>query len=92
MTTFNSLPIYDPRQYLAGEHYMSRLTRPAPDRSEVIERFTILPCSVCGGRSVFITYRATDCTLWGLIGMDGADSDTYGVYCPDHSPASTERN
>lgn len=75
--------------------YVSVFDRPATDEFE--DRLLALPkgevefvapverfqCTRCDGMAEFAPYRATDCAFWGLAGLDGARSDTYGIYCPE---------
>lgn len=76
------LPISSPLQHVTGA-YDERLSKPLPDHSEIIDRLEVFGCTGCGSHAAFVTYRATDCDLWGLIGLDGATSNAYGdVHCP----------
>ena len=68
-------------------HMSSRLTRPLPEGWTVAYPYRplVTECDICGTRAVFVRVNATDCDVWGMRGIDGADSTAYGTYCHLHA-------
>ena len=68
------------------EGMAERLTRPLLDGWHIAFPFDVLrtQCGVCSAQVKFIRITANDCDVWGMAGIDGALSNAYGIYCPDH--------
>lgn len=61
--------------------YAQRLTLPLRDGWVIVGQPVYGECDTCGRDAEFITQRATDCDVWGLVGINGSYSDVYAVYC-----------
>lgn len=66
--------------------YDERLTRPIAEDTEIVigdpETF---PCDQCKAPAQFVVWRDKLSPVWGMAGIDGASSDTYGITCQIHT-------
>lgn len=65
----------------------ARLTRPLSDGWRVAFPYhkLVSECDICGARAVFVRVNAVDCDVWGMRGIDGAGSTSYGIFCHLHA-------
>ena len=70
-----------------SENMAARLTRPLSEGWTVAvpHRPLVSECDICGTRAVFVRVNAADCDVWGMRGIDGADSTAYGIFCHLHA-------
>lgn len=68
------------------EGMRERLTRPLLEGWHISHPFDVLrtQCGECNAPVKFIRITASDCDVWGMAGIDGALSNVYGIYCPEH--------
>ena len=70
----------------ATTEFDARLTKPLLDGLEIVTGdLYSFPCATCGAAVKFATVRDTLSPLWGLAGLDGGVSNTYGNYCAKHA-------
>lgn len=83
------IPYVPVRERPATHEYDDRLTNPLAEGTEIVadqsggvDTFT---CDTCGDPAQFVVWRDTLSPVWGMAGIDGADSDVYAITCGKHT-------